>query len=196
MTLLASSWARWEEEGIFMEHKWIIVRTFNRHERILSEFLKQEGLTCFVPMQFKERLNKDNTRSKKILEPIIHDYIFLEKSLPMDLLEAILSKSRIPLYVLKTRETDHVSEIPNREMVEFRMLCDPDFEGQLVLKTAQDNIKVGKEVEIIHGPFTGIRGRLYRKQKHYWFVKTVAGLTVELRITRWFCKPIEGVKCK
>jgi hypothetical protein len=75
-------------------------------------------------------------------------------------------------------------------MAEFRLLCDPDFEG-LIEFSLNDDIKVGKEVEIVHGPFSGVRGRLYRKQKQYWFVKTLAGLSVELRITRWYCKPID-----
>ena len=75
-------------------------------------------------------------------------------------------------------------------MMEFRMLCDPTFEQQMTFIQYDEEPKVGKEVEIVHGPFAGIRGRLYRKQKKYWFVKTIAGISVELRITRWFCRPV------
>ena len=175
-----------------MEHKdfsWIVLRTFNRHERLLSEFLKEKGLTCFVPMRYKERLAGGNGKPKQLI-PVIHDYVFLENTLTKEHLEGLLSKCPTPLYVLKSKETDCPFEIPSREMAEFRLLCDPDFEG-LIEFSLNDDIKVGKEVEIVHGPFSGVRGRLYRKQKQYWFVKTLAGLSVELRITRWYCKPID-----
>jgi transcription antitermination factor NusG len=81
-------------------------------------------------------------------------------------------------------------EISNREMVEFRMLCDPAFEQRVSIAEQHDEPEIGKEVEIVHGPFAGVHGRLYRKQKKYWFVKTIAGVSVELRITRWFCRPV------
>jgi len=174
------------------EYSWIVVRTFNRHERTLSEFLKQEGIVCFVPMQYTERLSEKEEKSKKVLAPVIHDYVFIKNTLPVDQLENLLSRCRTPLYLLKSKETELPLVISNSEMVEFRMLCDPDFDQQLSIRPSKEDIKVGKEVEIVHGPFTGIRGRLYRKQKRYWFVKTLAGLTVELRITRWYCKPVEN----
>ena len=110
--------------------------------------------------------------------------------MPIKQFTTILAKCSTPLYVLKTRGTDQPVEISNREMLEFRMLCDPSFEQQIIITQYDDEPKVGKEVEIIHGPFAGIHGRLYRKQKKYWFVKTIAGVSVELRITRWFCRPV------
>lgn len=181
------------EEGKKMckgEHKWTVVRTFNRHELVISDFLKQEGLTCFIPMLYQEKVIGDDPKPKRVMVPVIHNFVFVQLSIPMKQLCALLANCNTPLYVLKARDADEPVEISNREMVEFRMLCDPSFEQMITITADEKEPEVGKEVEIIHGPFSGIRGRLYRKQKKYWFVKTIAGVSVELRISRWYCKPI------
>ena len=149
----------------------MVVRTFNRHEMIVSDFLKQEGLTCFISIRRCSVMN-----------------MLLE--MPMKQFCSLLAKCATPLYILKHRDTDSPVEISNREMMEFRMLCDPAFEQRVNIIQQGEEPEVGKEVEIIHGPFAGVHGRLYRKQKKYWFVKTIAGVSVELRITRWYCRPV------
>ena len=182
------------EEGKKMQQKekiWTVVRTFNRHEMIVSDFLKQEGLTCFIPMRYTEKLAGDDLRPRRVLVPVIHNYVFVDLEMPMTQLSSLLAKCATPLYILKHRDTDLPVEISNREMMEFRMLCDPAFEQRVSIIQQEDEPEVGKEVEIIHGPFAGVHGRLYRKQKKYWFVKTIAGVSVELRITRWFCREVE-----
>jgi len=181
------------EEGKKMqkkEHKWAVIRTFNRHELMVCDFLKQEGLASFIPMRYVQKQIADDAKPHRVLVPVIHNYIFVELSIPMQQFISLMSKCATPLYILRTRDTDRAVEISNREMMEFRMLCDPAFEQQIVITQNDTEPEVGKEVEIIHGPFTGIRGRLYRKQKKYWFVKTIAGVSVELRITRWFCRMV------
>lgn len=170
------------------EKIWTVVRTFNRHEMIVSDFLSQEGLTCFVPMRYSEKQVGDDLKPRRVLVPVIHNYVFVELGMPVKQLSSLLTKCATPLYILKHRDTDLPVEISNREMMEFRMLCDPAFEQRVSIIQQEDEPEVGKEVEIIHGPFAGVHGRLYRKQKKYWFVKTIAGVSVELRITRWFCK--------
>jgi transcription antitermination factor NusG len=173
-----------------MEQNWMVVRTFNRHEMTVSDFLKQEGVTCFIPMRYVEKQVRDEPKPRRILMPVIHNYVFVRLEMPVVQFSSLLAKCATPLYILKHKDTDRPVEITNREMVEFRMLCDPAFEQRVSIVQQGDEPEVGREVEIIHGPFAGVHGRLYRKQKKYWFVKTIAGISVELRITRWFCKPV------
>ena len=172
------------------QQKWTVVRTFNRHELVVNDFLKEAGLTCFIPMRYREKIMDEGQKPRRILVPVIHNFVFVEKTIPTKELNTLLAKCRTPLYILKTKDTDKAVEIPNREMLEFRMLCDPAFEREINISVGEEDPEVGKEVEIVHGPFVGIRGRLYRKQKKYWFVKTLAGISVELRITRWYCRPV------
>jgi len=181
------------EEGKKMQQKeqiWTVVRTFNRHELIVSDFLKREGLTCFIPMRYVEKQVADDAKPHRVLVPVVHNYVFVSLDMPMSQFCSLLAKCATPLYILKYRDTDRPVEISNREMMEFRMLCDPAFEQRVSITQQEKEPEVGKEVEIVHGPFAGVHGRLYRKQKRYWFVKTIAGVSVELRITRWFCRPV------
>ena len=172
------------------ERIWMVVRTFNRHEMIVSDFLKQEGLTCFIPMRYVEKQAGDDPKPRRILVPVIHNYVFVALDMAINQFVSLLAKCTTPLYILKHKDTDRPVEISNREMMEFRMLCDPAFEQRVNIIQQGEEPEVGKEVEIIHGPFAGVHGRLYRKQKKYWFVKTIAGVNVELRITRWYCRPV------
>lgn len=168
----------------------MVVRTFNRHEEKVSDFLKQEGLTCFIPMRYTEKQVRDEPKPRRLLVPVIHNYVFVRQELPVNQFSSLLAKCDTPLYILKHKDADLPVEITNQEMVEFRMLCDPAFEQRVSIVQQGKEPEVGKEVEIVHGPFAGIHGRLYRKQRKYWFVKTIAGISVELRITRWFCRPV------
>lgn len=184
------------EEGRRMcnnkEHTWVVIRTFNRREGVLSEFLRQRGVTHFIPVHYAEKFAGSDRKPRRVLVPIIHNFVFICKSMPMAELESLLSECAIPLYILKTKETNQPAEISNREMLDFRMLCDPAFQNQVTVRQAEDetDASIGREVEIVHGAFKGVRGRLYRKQKQYWFIKTLVGISIELRITRWFCKPL------
>ena len=56
---------------------------------------------------------------------------------------------------------------------------------------AEAEAMVGKEVRVIAGPFKGTVGRLVRKHKQYYFLKSVIGMGVMLRISRWYCEPIQ-----
>ena len=136
-------------------------------QMIVSDFLKQEGLTCFIPMRYAERQAGDESKPRRILVPVIHNYVFVGLEMPMKQFCSLLAKCATPLYILKHRDTDSPVEISNREMMEFRMLCDPAFEQRVNIIQQGEEPEVGKEVEIIHGPFAGVHGRLYRKQKKY-----------------------------
>jgi hypothetical protein len=104
----------------------------------------------------------------------------------------LLAECPVPLHLLRNNDTNAPYEISNREMFEFRMLCDPSYDQSVIVQEGQEDAEIGKEVIVMHGQFAGVRGRLCRKQHKYWFIKTVAGISVMLRITRWYCKPVNN----
>ncbi len=173
------------------QHTWLVIRTFNRHELDVSTFLSEKGLTCFIPMCYQEKFNSYNTRPKRVLVPVIHNYVFVENTISSDDMKTLLSECKFPVHLLSERGSKRVCEIPNREMAEFRILCEPQNEQCIVVEENAEEAELGREVEVIHGTFAGIRGRLYRKKGQYWFIKSIGGVSVKLRITRWFCKPIQ-----
>ena len=157
----------------------------------VSAFLKTKGLAHFIPMTYRERLVRNQEKPRRVLVPAIHNYVFLEKTMPVKELTKLLGECNVPVHLLMYQGTNTPCEVTNREMFEFRMLCDPNFSQAVIVQEGREDAEIGKEVVIMHGQFAGIRGRLCRKQKQYWFVKTVAGISVMLRVTRWFCKPVE-----
>lgn len=177
-----------------MENNWLVIRTFNRKEMEVGAFLKAKGLTYFIPMTYKEKVVNNELKPRRILIPVIHNYVFLQKPDGDSDIRLLLTECRIPLTLMKNKGDDHVSEIPNKDMTDFRLLCDPDFgrTPKEFLDAEEAEVKPGREVEIVHGPFAGIRGKLHKNSQKYWFIKTVGGVSVMLRISRWYCKVVDN----
>lgn len=172
---------------------WVVVRTFNRKEMEVSSFLRKNDMPHFIPMTYREKVSVAGEKPQKVLVPVIHNYVFLEKTMDELQLRSKLAECRVPLHLMKQKGSDHVSEISERDMLEFRLLCDPDYSKTPAefFEAEEGEALPGKEVEVIHGQFAGIRGKLHKKNQKYWFVKTVGGISVMLRISRWYCKVIE-----
>ncbi len=171
---------------------WVVVRTFNRKEMQVSAFLRQNSLRHFIPMTYQEKSRQGDDKPQRVLVPVIHNYVFLEKTEDEDTLRSKLSECRVPLQLMKQVGSDRLCEIPDRDMVEFRLLCDPEYSRtpSEFLEAAEAEALPGKEVEVVHGQFKGIHGKLYKKNQKYWFVKTVGSVSVMIRISRWYCKVI------
>lgn len=171
------------------QRTWLVLRTFNRREQDVSAFLKEKGVPHFIPMSYKERITREG-KLQRVLSPVVHNYLFVEKQMPVSDMKTMLAECRYPLHFLSHRDSQQPYEVSEREMLEFRMLCDPAFESKITVNPDGEDVAIGKEVEVVHGQFAGMRGRLVRKQKQYWFIKTIAGISIQLRITRWYCKPL------
>lgn len=169
---------------------WLVIRTFWKREMEVSAFLQEKGLVCFIPMTYRERLVHGESKPRRVMVPVIHNYVFVELSMPVNEFRELLGECPVPLHLLRNKDTNAPYEISNREMFEFRMLCDPSYDQSVIVQEGQEDAEIGKEVIVMHGQFAGVRGRLCRKQHKYWFIKTVAGISIMLRITRWYCKPV------
>ena len=77
-------------------------------------------------------------------------------------------------------------------MVEFRMLCDPQYQTSVFMTQSEAEAMIGKEVRVVAGPFKGSTGKLVRKNKQYYFLKAVIGMGVMVRVSRWYCEPIDS----
>ena len=167
---------------------WYAIRTFNCKEMQISEFLKEKGLNNFVPMAFTTKFDKDSEKPHRVLVPVIHNYLFLQKTLPEKEILELIKDCPYPMVILKSAETKASYEISDAEMAEFRLLCDPQFDNSIFMKSDEAEAKPGKDVVVIHGPFTGVRGKLYRVKNDYYLVKAFVGIGVMLRISRWYCR--------
>ena len=185
-------------EKFNMDNKvWYALRTFNRQEKKVSLFLTEQELQHFIPMVYSTRMapsKKDQPDSsepeKPLLVPAVHNLVFVRKSLSQKEMLKTLADCHTPVYVFRSPGSQRPSEISARDMEELRMLCDPQYEASVFVTQAEAEAMVGKDVRVIAGPFKGTVGRLIRKHKQYYFLKTVVGMGVLVRISRWYCEPL------
>ena len=167
---------------------WYAIRTFNCKEVAISNFLTGRGLPNFVPMTYSTKFVEGKEKPLKILVPVVHNYLFLQKTKSTSDILQILNECSIPMSIIRDRDTKKFCEISDSEMREFRLLCDPQFDSSIFLDSEDVEAKPGKEVIIIHGPFKGVRGKLHRVRNNYYFIKAFVGIGVMVRISRWYCQ--------
>lgn len=176
---------------------WYALRTFNRLEQKVSLFLEEQHLPHFIPMTYSTRAVKpkdgkeaDDEPVKPVLVPAVHNLLFVQKSLSQKEMLKALSQCHTPVCVFRHPGNRRPCEISDREMQEIRMLSDPQYEHSVFMTQAEAEALVGKEVRVVAGPFKGLVGRLVRKKKQYYFLKSVVGVGVMVRISRWYCEPL------
>lgn len=174
-----------------LENPWYAIRTFNCQERKVSQFLTERGFTHFIPMMITQGKPKEGEAPKQVLVPAIHNLLFVQKTGTEKEMLDMLNGCMYPISIFRQPGMDKLCEIPARDMIELRMLCDPKFQSTSVFMT-QDEAEnmIGKEVRVTAGPFKGSIGKLVRRNKQYYFLKIVTGLGVMARVSRWYCEPL------
>lgn len=168
---------------------WYALRTFNCQELKVGSFLEEKGKEYFIPMTYVERHTRDG-KSKRVLAPVVHNMVFVRKDESQKSMLRLLEECTVPLYVMRREGTAECYEIPDVQMTEFRVLCDPAFDGTVFMTGEEAEVIPGKLVRVVHGPFAGMTGKLHRIKNNFYFIKTLVGVGVMLRISRWYCQPI------
>lgn len=182
----------------FDTRPWYAVRTFNCLEQKVSHYLQKEGWTHFIPMTYTQEVKLFRTeqpeetdeKPRMILVPAVHNLLFIQKKDTQQELIKALSDCPMPVSIFRHPGDRRLCEISSREMLELRMLCDPQYKTTVFMTQGEAEAMVGKEVRVTNGPFKGTIGRLVRKHKQYYFLKAFIGMGVMVRISRWYCEPI------
>lgn len=178
-----------KEEQI-QERVWYAVQTFHCKEERLGEYFAKNNLSYFIPRRYEERMTLDGKKQRKLV-PAIHNLLFLEKNFESNILHGLIKNSPIPFYLLYHRENKRLCEIRDREMVELRAVCDPDYEGTLYVDAAEADARTGSRVRVNQGLFKGLEGKLTRYKNRYYVVVTVASLGVMIHIPKWYCEKLD-----
>ena len=178
------------EEGEAKSPVWYALQTFFRKEREVEDFLKEKGYAPFVPKLYRERVDASGQKHRELV-PAVHNLLFMPKV--ADGKEQVLALRDCPYPVRITRKPDSEGfyEIPDRQMVEFRAICDPDYTNTIYASREFADDRPGKRVRVIQGPFKGMEGKLVRYKNRFYIVITLVNLGVFLRISRWYCEPIK-----
>lgn len=169
---------------------WYAIQTFYCKEEALGRFFAAEGLNYFIPMQYAERETPAG-KKHRILIPAVHNLLFLEKTLEEKEILSKIAKSPIPFFLVRHRDSHKCYEIPDREMLELRAICDPDYKGTLYVDSLTAETRPGQKVRVVRGPFKGLEGKLTQYKKSYYVVITVATLGIMLHIPKWYCEKIQ-----
>lgn len=153
----------------------------------MSLHLDRYHVEHFIPMM-KCLCYKNDGTQVKVERPAVHNLIFIRKVAPKSELRTILAECPYPVTVYHHSDNEQLwYEISDNDLMDLRLLCDSAFSPQFISQE-ESELKVGTEVYVKHGPCKGLTGKLVRKNKKYYLVKTFVGLGVMVNISRWCCE--------
>ena len=132
-----------------------------------------------------------NGQKHRELVPAVHNLLFMPKVADGKAQVLALRNCPYPVRIIRKQDSEGFYEIPDRQMVEFRAICDPDYTNTIYASREFADDRPGKRVRVIQGPFKGMEGKLVRYKNRFYIVITLVNLGVFLRISRWYCEPID-----
>lgn len=170
---------------------WLAIKTFFAQEKKVSNYLESAHVDHFLPMVTRKTVDAEgNTRLTRQIA--VHNLLFVPIEHEPEVLKDIFDRCPYAIYVYRRPGFNHEwIKIPDRDMVDLRLICDNSFNEPKFLSARECNMKIGQEVLVIHGPLKNIVGKLIRKNKKYYLVRTIGDWGVVVNVSRWCCKPLE-----
>lgn len=132
---------------------WYVLRTRSRHEKTVNTQLIERKVESFLPLV--ERWSRWKDRRKKIAFPLFPGYCFAR----FPLVERLRVLSAVGVAGI-VGTNGRPEPVPDAEI---------DAIQHLAATTLQYDphpfLTEGMDVEVVHGPLTGIRGKLLRKDR-------------------------------
>lgn len=171
------------------EDIWFAVHTFYCKEESVARYLSSHGIEHFIPQRYQEEVTLDGERKRKLV-PAVHNLLFIKSTISEKEMKDIISQCPVSVSVIKNQETKKYYQIPNSQMVEFRAICDPNYKDTLYVDQEVAEARVGEEVRVVRGQFTGLKGKLVRYKNRSYVVIVLAGLGVMIHIPKWYCRKL------
>lgn len=140
---------------------WYAVYTVVRHEKVVHQYLTDQGVTSFLPLM--EVVNRWKDRKKKLALPLFPGYLFVHTDL------------EDKLSILKTRGVVRI--------LGFNGNPYPVPYGQIenIQKLVSSNLSFdpykyfisGKEVIVVKGPLEGAKGKIIERRGNYRLILAV-----------------------
>ncbi len=130
---------------------WYVVRTRSRHERVVRDQLEARSIDAFLPVY--DRWSRWKDRRKKLEAVLFPGYCFAR--FPLVERFRVLGLVGVSGLVGIGGTVEPVPELEIdalRRLTTTRLQCDP-----------HPFLEEGMDVEIVHGPLAGVRGKLLRK---------------------------------
>ncbi|GAB4335077.1 MAG: UpxY family transcription antiterminator [Calditrichia bacterium] len=127
---------------------WYALYTRPRHEKKVLEALTEKGIEAFVPMVEQVRQWKD--RKKRVEMPLFNSYVFVHIDL-RDRYSALQTHGVVRMVSFGGEP----ARIPDWQIEQLRRVIEHPETLQL-----ENYLREGDWVEVVDGPFRGIKGRL------------------------------------
>ena len=171
---------------------WFAVRLFMAKPQLVMDYLEEQHLQYFIPMEYVDVEDKDH-HIRQQLRPVVRNLVFIKKSKPEKAIPQLLMEAPFKTSVIrKSKDDSRYYEIPAKQMFEFQAMCNPEIAMRKFLSEEQAKLKPGTPVYVKYGPLKGLSGRLVRSNKKYFLLKEIPCMGVMLKVARWCCKPLQS----
>lgn len=166
--------------------KWYACRTRSRAEKKVDRFLIRAGIESYLPVIELE--NRWADRWKRVRVPLFSGYVFARFDLS-DLGDVV----RTPGLATVIFFNDHPTPIRDEEIASVRRMVEGvNSTGRR--PTVVDYLQPGDEVEVVGGPFQGMRGVLVQAGGRSCVVVRVSAIrwAVGVEMERRYLRPAGG----
>lgn len=171
---------------------WFAVRLFMAKPQLVMDYLTEQQLPYFIPMEYVDVEDKDH-HIRQQLRPVVRNLVFIKKSKSEKTIRQLLMEAPFKSSVIrKSKDDSRYYEIPAKQMFEFQAMCNPEIAMRKFLSEEQAKLKPGTPVYVKYGPLKGLSGRLVRSNKKYFLLKEIPCMGVMLKVARWCCKPLQS----
>lgn len=170
---------------------WHAVKLFAVRQKDVADYFSDCGLESFIPMCRHDFVDGEGRRRHDI-RPVVTNLIFVKAAFGVRRMLAIYSGYPRQLFVMrKSKDNPELYNIPDRQMREFILMCNPELGMKRYLTESEARMKSGQRVVVDYGPLKGLSGRLVRQSRKYFLLKDVPGMAVMIKVSRWCCRPVE-----
>jgi len=164
--------------------KWFAIRTRYKAEKEVCRVLSNKGVEAYVPLY---KVVREYTRKRKVVElPLINNYVFVR--IIKDDYVSVLETANVINFVRFSR---NLISIPDEEIILLKRICREEIPVEVTELEFHD----GKEVEIIGGKLTGIRGRIVDTRGKKFLVELLyIGIGLQLEIDPTLLVPVKKMK--
>lgn len=170
---------------------WHAVKLFAVRQKDVAEYFAECGLESFIPMHRRDYVDAEGKRRHDI-RPVVTNLIFVKANYGIRRMLAIYAGYPRRLFVMrKSKDSTELYNIPDKQMREFILMCNPEIEMKKYLTESEAKLKKGQRVVVDFGPLKGLTGRLVRQSHKYFLLKDVPGMAVMIKVSRWCCRPMD-----
>lgn len=151
-------------------YAWYAIYTKPNAEKKILKLLEEQNIECYLPL--KKSLRQWSDRKKWIEEPLFRCYLFVKVS-HIEFFKVL----EIPGTVKYVSFGGKPQDIPESQIENIGILIEQQ-EREIFL--SRENIKKGKNVEVLCGPFKGMQGEIVKIYGNYRIVIRIDALGCNL----------------